>query len=132
VKWTDLYRQTKIQETVYELLTQQYEIAKIQEVKEIPTVKVLDLANVPERKASPHRLTLMILGMLLAFSAGIVWVLGAATWQQMDPQDSRRQLGQEILATSAARWSRWAGKSRTIAKARAWWQRRKHFDEECQ
>jgi capsule polysaccharide export protein KpsE/RkpR len=105
VKWTDLYRQTKIQETVYELLTQQYEIAKIQEVKEIPTVRVLDLANVPERKASPHRLMLMILGALLAFSAGIVWVLGAATWQQMDPQDSRRQLGQEVVAKVRAFWS---------------------------
>jgi uncharacterized protein involved in exopolysaccharide biosynthesis len=105
VKWTDLYRQTKIQEAVYELLTRQYEITKIQEVKEIPTVKVLDLAIVPERKVSPHRLMLMILGTLLALSAGIVWVLGAATWQQMDQQDSRRQLGQEVVARFRAFWS---------------------------
>src|SRR6185312_14547545 len=42
VTYADLYRQTKIQETVYELLTQQYELAKMQEAKEIPTVKVLD------------------------------------------------------------------------------------------
>jgi uncharacterized protein involved in exopolysaccharide biosynthesis len=132
VKWTDLYRQTKIQETVYELLTQQYEIAKIQEAKEIPTVRVLDLANVPEKKASPHRLALMILGSLLAFSTGIVWVVGAATWQQMDPQDSRRTLGEEILATSAAGWSRWAQKSRTIARAGAWRQRPMHSDGERQ
>ena len=44
VTYADLYRQTKIQETVYELLTQQYELAKVQEAKEIPTVKVLDEA----------------------------------------------------------------------------------------
>jgi uncharacterized protein involved in exopolysaccharide biosynthesis len=37
VTYADLYRQTKIQETVYELLTEQYELAKVQEAKEIPT-----------------------------------------------------------------------------------------------
>ena len=30
VTYADLYRQTKIEETVYELLTQQYEVAKVQ------------------------------------------------------------------------------------------------------
>src|SRR5215470_19928735 len=42
VRWANLYREAKIQETVYELLVQEYEIAKIQEAKEIPTVNVLD------------------------------------------------------------------------------------------
>ena len=50
VKWADLYRQTKIRETVVELLTQQYEMARIQEAKEIPSVKVLDPASIPEKK----------------------------------------------------------------------------------
>jgi hypothetical protein len=31
VQWADLYRRMKIQETVYELLNQQYELARIQE-----------------------------------------------------------------------------------------------------
>src|SRR5581483_6104099 len=47
VKWTDLYRNTKIHETVVELLTQQYEMARIQEAKEATTVKVLDPASWP-------------------------------------------------------------------------------------
>src|SRR5580700_1242907 len=37
VTYADLYRRTKIEETVYELLTQQYELAKVQEAKEIPS-----------------------------------------------------------------------------------------------
>ena len=53
--YADLYRQTKIQETVYELLTQQYELAKVEEAKEIPTVKVLDAAIVPTKKTFPPR-----------------------------------------------------------------------------
>lgn len=98
VRWADLYRETKIQETIYELLTQQYELAKIEEAREIPVVKMLDQANVPERKSFPPRLQLMILGMLLAFSASAVWILGSALWQQMDPSDPRKQLGQEVVA----------------------------------
>jgi len=43
----------QIQETVYELLTQQYELAKVQEAKEIPTVRVLDPAIVPTKKSFP-------------------------------------------------------------------------------
>src|SRR5437762_6827455 len=42
VQWADLYRRMKIQETVYELLNQQYELTRIQEAKEIPTIRVID------------------------------------------------------------------------------------------
>ncbi len=52
VKWADLFRNSKIRETVVELLTQQYEMARIQEAKEIPSVKVLDPASTPERKSA--------------------------------------------------------------------------------
>ena len=56
VKWADLYRQTKIRETVVELLTQQYEMARIQEAKEIPSVKVLDPASTPEKREPSWKL----------------------------------------------------------------------------
>jgi len=116
VKWAELYRQTKIQETVYELLTQQYELAKIQEAKEIPTVKILDVANVPEKKSTPHRLLIIVMGTLLAFSMGIALVVGDTTWQKMDSQDPRRQFGQEVLTRSTALWSQWAARSRTMGR----------------
>src|SRR5207302_712190 len=44
VTYYDLYRRVKIQEAVFETLTKQYEVAKIQEAKEIPSVRVLDVA----------------------------------------------------------------------------------------
>jgi capsule polysaccharide export protein KpsE/RkpR len=106
VKWEDLYRETKIQEAVFELLTQQYELAKIEEAKEIPTVKVLDPANVPERRSFPHRTQLIVLSMLLAFSAGTLWILGRSMWEQMHPEDPRKQFGEELLATAKAYWSK--------------------------
>jgi hypothetical protein len=130
VRWLDLYRETKIQETVYELLTQQFEIAKVEEAKETPTVKVLDPPDWPEKKYTPFRMLIVLLGMLLSFFGGVVWVLGSASWQQMDPQDPRKQLGQEVASTCHAAWSRWAERFPAINKPVSWWQRRKASSED--
>ena len=54
-RYTTLIRDAKIQETLFELLTQQYEMAKIQESKDSPIIQVLDYANPPEKKSKPRR-----------------------------------------------------------------------------
>jgi capsule polysaccharide export protein KpsE/RkpR len=102
VKYGEFYRRAKIQETVYELLTQQYELAKVQEAKETPSVKVLDSARVPEKKSFPPRLMIMLFGTFFAVSISVVWVLGSNRWQQTDPQDPRKILAQEVVGTMAA------------------------------
>jgi capsule polysaccharide export protein KpsE/RkpR len=100
----DLYRQTKIQETVYEVLTNQYELAKVQEAKEIPAVKVLDRPDVPERKSFPPRTLIVELGTLLALLAGIGWTIGEQQWR--DPENQHpakafvRELRQSLLRNS--------------------------------
>jgi uncharacterized protein involved in exopolysaccharide biosynthesis len=99
VRWADLYRETKIQETVYEMLTQQYEMAKIQEAKEIPTLKVLDVAAVPEKKSSPPRAVIVIIGTLFSLALASAWIVSRSRWDQMDPQDPRKQLSQEVGGT---------------------------------
>jgi uncharacterized protein involved in exopolysaccharide biosynthesis len=109
-KYADYYRRAKIQETVFELLTEQYELAKVQEAKETPSVKVLDPARVPERKSFPPRLVIMFLGSFLAFSMSVVWVLGAAHWEQLDPQDPRKVFMQEVAVTVTARLP-WASRN---------------------
>jgi tyrosine-protein kinase Etk/Wzc len=68
-------REVMVQEQVFTLLTQEYEKAKIQEVKDTPTVEILDEANLPERKSFPRRTQIVVisfvcslfLGLLLAF-----------------------------------------------------------------
>jgi uncharacterized protein involved in exopolysaccharide biosynthesis len=74
VTYSDLYRQMVMQEGIYETLNKQYELAKVQEAKEIPTIKVLDEPQVPERKSSPHRSVIVIFITLLTAFAGIVWI----------------------------------------------------------
>jgi uncharacterized protein involved in exopolysaccharide biosynthesis len=101
-KYADYYRRAKIQETVYELLTEQSELAKVQEAKETPSVKVLDPAGIPEKKSFPPRLTIMFLGTFLAFALSVVWVLGAARWEEVDPQDPRKVFTQEVVGTLKA------------------------------
>ena len=101
-KYADYYRLAKIQETVYELLTEQYELAKVQEAKETPSVKVLDPARVPEKKSFPPRLLIMFLGTFFAAAVCLAWVVGSSHWRQADPDDPRKVLAQEVVATLKA------------------------------
>jgi len=102
VTYADLYRQTKVQEALYESLTQEYELAKVEEAKEIPTVKVLDPPDVPEKKTFPPRLLIMILGTMLAFSVGVTLVFGKAVWENIDSGDPGKAFAREIFGTVRA------------------------------
>lgn len=102
VTYADLYRQTKIQETVYELLTQQYELAKVQEAKEVPSVKVLDAAVVPTKKSFPPRGLLTVAGATSSLLAMCAWILLRQTWHEIDPQDPGKQFALEIAGTLRA------------------------------
>ncbi len=103
VTYSDLYRQTKIEETVYELLTEQYELAKVEEAKEIPSGKVLDAAVVPTKKSFPPRMAIVLLGTAVGMTFAVIWVLANATWQQADAADPRKVFAQEVFRTAAAR-----------------------------
>jgi capsule polysaccharide export protein KpsE/RkpR len=92
VEWADLYRRMKIQETVYELLNQQYELARIQEAKEVPTVNVIDPANLPEKKSGPPRLLIIVPLTVLALAGAMVWIFGSERIKSLEHADPRRQL----------------------------------------
>ena len=66
LQYVRLLREAKVQQTLYELLTQQYEMARIQEAKDTPTVQVLDEAKVPELKSKPSRRQIVMLSTITA------------------------------------------------------------------
>lgn len=103
VTYFDLYRKTKIQETVFELLTQQYELAKVQEAKEIPSVKILDSAVVPTQKSFPPRILIWTLGTILFFIGACSSILAKRHFLAIDPQDPRKILAEEVATTVWAR-----------------------------
>ena len=102
VTYADLYRQTKIEETVYELLTQQYELAKVEEAKEVPSVKVLDAAVVPTKKSFPPRGLLTVTGTGFSFLGICAWIFIRQAWREIDPQDPGKQFAKEIAGTVRA------------------------------
>jgi uncharacterized protein involved in exopolysaccharide biosynthesis len=122
-KYADFYRQAKIQETVYELLTQQNELAKVEEVKETPSVKVLDPAEIPEKQSYPPRLIILCLGTLVTILMALLAVVGKTRWREIDPEDERKVLAQEIAANMKGQWA-WAAQNamrfEAIQRLRAW------------
>src|SRR5437868_5179236 len=96
VEWADLYRRTKIQETIYQLLNQQYELTRIQEAKEIPTIRVIDPANLPEKKSWPPRLLIIMALTVTALVCTTVWILGCDYWTSIERQDPGKMLAMNI------------------------------------
>jgi capsule polysaccharide export protein KpsE/RkpR len=89
LEWAELYRDRKTHETVYELLTQQYEMARVQEAREIPTVKVLDAAERPE-KLHPRPLLVVGIGALVGLILACIGIHLQHRWQGWDVDDPRR------------------------------------------
>ena len=122
VKYADYYRRSKIEETVYELLTEQYELAKVEEAKETPSIKVLDPAKVPEKKSFPPRSAIMFLGTFLIFALSMIWVLGSTRWDEVDPEDPRKIFLQEISGALKAQapWASHHGDGPRSTTQRIW------------
>lgn len=73
---TRLYRDVKVQDQVFTLLTAQLEDAKLQEAKDVPTVEVLDRAIPADRRARPRRSLIVMLGFAGSLVAGVAYLLG--------------------------------------------------------
>ena len=122
VTYADLYRRTKVQEAVFGALTQQYELARVQEVKDTPNVKVLDEAQVPEKKSFPPRLLIIFLCTFLALAGAMVFTLGQARWAEVDAAAPGKILAQEVFQTVNARmpWATPNGSRMQTATHRVW------------
>jgi hypothetical protein len=88
---------------VFELLTREYELAKIQEARETPTAQVLDPALVPSKKSSPHRLIIALCGTLAIFACACIYVVAWFTWERTDSSDRRKRLVRSVVASINAR-----------------------------
>jgi len=99
VKYLDLYRRGKVDEAVFELLTKEYEIAKIQEARAIPTAQVLDPALIPGKKSSPHRFRIMLAGLVAGFVFSSVYLAGRLVWDSASDSDPRRILLLDVFST---------------------------------
>jgi capsule polysaccharide export protein KpsE/RkpR len=104
VPYADLYRQVQVQETVFELLTQQYELARIQEAKDVPVVSVIDSPGIPEKKSFPPRLLLALLLTFVSTSIAAALLLVWQRWSHVSSSDPRKMLAQQIYSTLSTTW----------------------------
>jgi uncharacterized protein involved in exopolysaccharide biosynthesis len=96
VPYADLYRRVRIQETVFELLSQQYELSRIEEAKDTPVVAVFDQPLVAEKKSFPPRLLIILIVTTFAVTTTSFYIVLSAMWQQVSPGDPRKMLAHEI------------------------------------
>lgn len=131
VNYADLYRTTKIQEAIFQTLTQEYELAKVQEAKETPSVKVLDPPDVPGKKSFPPRLLIMTLGTILAMAGSAMWVFGKELWNKVEPSDPQKVFAQEVIHAIRARMPQAAanGSGRVSIRSKVWSRFRQSQDQ---
>jgi capsule polysaccharide export protein KpsE/RkpR len=105
VQWANLYRTVRIHETVFDLLSEEYETARIDEAKSIPTVGIIDFPDLPERKSSPHRFLIVSISAALSIAMTAIYLLLKRFWLELEECDPRRALVARIRMTMRNGWT---------------------------
>ncbi|MDO9578471.1 MAG: Wzz/FepE/Etk N-terminal domain-containing protein [Candidatus Cloacimonadales bacterium] len=94
IEYAKIEMQSKIKEKVYEFLVPEYEAAKIEEIRNLPSIEIIDKAYPAGFRTSPKRakmcLIAIIIGML--FSSLIVIIKSSLTENQLKKADHLRSL----------------------------------------
>ena len=74
IKYNDLLMSVESKRSIYQALLQQIENARVDMVKSLPTVKILDKPYIPQRKSGPRRSLIVGIGFILGLVIGILWI----------------------------------------------------------
>jgi uncharacterized protein involved in exopolysaccharide biosynthesis len=74
------YREYKYEETLFEIFSRQYELARLDEAKEGNAMQVIDAATPPERRSRPRRAQTAINALLATFALMVVFLEGRHFW----------------------------------------------------
>lgn len=75
LEYTRLYREVELQSKIMEFLLPQYEQARMEETKNIPSLQVIDQPYVALNKAKPQRSLIVIATTIMAFILSVLYVL---------------------------------------------------------
>ena len=97
-------------------------------MKEIPTVKVLDAANIPDKKSFPPRLFIIFLGTTFVLALAATCVFGNALWQETEADDPRKVFARDVFLTVTARIPRFSrnGSGIESVSSKFWSWKRRH------
>lgn len=96
--FTDLAREVKVLEMVQQSLVEKLEIAKTDEVKQLPLFSIMEPAERPEQRAFPRRTSFVISCTMGAFLLALAWVLAEMGWKRLDERDPLKTFAAEIRA----------------------------------
>lgn len=74
LEYSRIFRHVKTLEAIHEVLVQQYEQLKMQELKETPALRIIDRGEVPIHKYKPKRLILTVMAMFSALFLALIAV----------------------------------------------------------
>lgn len=83
------YREFKYQETLFDLLAKQYELARIDESREHALIQVVDAATPPERASGPRRVLIAAVAAAATLVVLGLWFLLLGSWRQLNSNDAR-------------------------------------------
>jgi uncharacterized protein involved in exopolysaccharide biosynthesis len=88
-EYINRYREFKYQEALFEQLSKQYELAKIDELRE-GVIQVVDVAVPPQRKSNTHKAIVTLLAMLAAGFVLLLFVFVRRALKGSDPENSAK------------------------------------------
>jgi uncharacterized protein involved in exopolysaccharide biosynthesis len=101
------YREFKYNETLFELFSKQFELAKLDEAREGALIQILDAAQPPERKSNPKK---ALIAIIATSAAGFALLLFAFIRQALRNSSQNSKFANK-LASIQASWRRALGKA---------------------
>jgi LPS O-antigen subunit length determinant protein (WzzB/FepE family) len=92
-----LMRTQKIDETVFEMLTERLAMARVDEARDTAAFQILDAPTIPTVASRPRRARTAGLAALGGLAAGVAWLLAPMWWRRrvlpVFTQDSTKEIG---------------------------------------
>lgn len=97
------FRDYKYQETLFDLFSKQYELARVDEGREGSMIQVIDVAKPPERKSAPKKALIAVMTTLATGLGLLIWVFARrAIRNASENEESARKLAQIRQSVAAA------------------------------
>jgi len=80
-----LMREQKVRETVFSLMTQRYEMAKVDEARDTSTFQILDYPTLPTYRSRPKRSRVALLGMIAGGALAVAGIVIPVWWRRRTP-----------------------------------------------
>lgn len=91
-------REVRYHQTLFDLLSRQYEAARIDEAKSAPVIQVIDHALPPDKKSGPPRMLITLGFGLIGFCFACFWVFARKALARMREDDTSASVLDQVSA----------------------------------